>query len=190
MKNYAEDFYKLVVSLGGLPSDKNFIVKRDDFMNWMMDRGYSKVTADQHCHPSFKRGMVHILMNAGLLTDGGVKRWCIPCVQSLMDHQVEKKPLPLRFYEGNKPQGDGWMRSARLDDYSDDDKEWRLYRQEWKDGCNNLKVVAHHRVANKANFWLKSKNGRILMTKDALILKNHHPDIFESLLETVKELSE
>jgi len=58
-----------------------------------------------------------------------------------------------------------------------------------RSAINNLKVVAlGQRVPHKANYWLSSKNGKLLMTKNAMLLKQHRLDIFNNLCEDLEDL--
>jgi hypothetical protein len=184
-------FYKLALHLGALPDSTNFIVKRDDFVEWMKAQGYAERTINNHAAPSRQGGIINQLMADGLIVDGGVKRWCIPCVQKLNTQKPTKtkKSTVVKLFAGNPPDADGWITSTRLDDDDEPGLEWRLYRKEYAPKCNNLKVVAiGKRVPHKANYWMQSKNGKVLMTKNAMLLKQHRPDIFNNLCEDLEDL--
>jgi hypothetical protein len=184
-------FYNMALLLGASPDSTNFIVKRDDFVGLMKERGYAERTINNHAAPSRQGGIINQLMADGLIVDGGVKRWCIPCVQKLNSQKSTKikKPNSTKMFAGNPPDGEGWITSTRLDDNDEPGLEWRLYRKEYAPKCNNLKVVAlGKRVPHKANYWLQSKNGKILMTKNAVLLKQHRSDVFDNLSEDLEDL--
>jgi hypothetical protein len=184
-------FYRLALHLGALPDSIDFIVKRDDFVEWMRSQGYAERTINNHAAPSRQGGIINQLMADGLIVDGGVKRWLIPCVQKLNTQKPTKtkKSTITKLFAGNPPDADGWITSTRLDNDDEPGLEWRLYRKEYSPKCNNLKVVAiGKRVPHKANYWMQSKNGKALMTKDAMLLKQHRPDIFNNLCEELEEL--
>tara|TARA_R110000868_G_scaffold272134_1_gene531409 strand:- start:1354 stop:1926 length:573 start_codon:yes stop_codon:yes gene_type:complete len=184
-------FYKLALHLGALPDSINFIVKRDDFVEFMKLQGYAERTINNHAAPSRKGGIINQLMDDELIIDGGVKRWCIPSVQKLNAQNLkkEKKATIVKLFAGNPPDGEGWITSTRLDDDEEEGLEWRLYRKEYAPKCNNLKVVAiGKRVPHKANYWMQCKNGKLLMTKNAILLKQHRKDIFNNLCEDLEDL--
>ena len=184
-----KSFYKLCLQLGALPDSMNFTVKREDFVQWMADQGYAERTINNHAAPSRPGGIVNQLMADGLIEDGGVKRWLVPCVQKLNASKTKTKKPTIKMFSGNPPDGDGWISSSRLDDDDEPDVEWRLFRQEYAPDCNNLKVVAIGRtVPHKANYWLSCKNGKLLMTKNATLLKQHRLDIFNNLCEDLQDL--
>lgn len=186
-----KNFYKLAIHLGAAPADVNFVVKRDDFVAWMLAQGYAERTINNHAAPSRSGGIINQLITDGLIEEGGVKRWLIPCVAKLNSECNKKARREIvRLFAGSPPTGEGWVTSARLDDESDQGQEWRLYRREYAPGCNNLKVAAiKNRVQHKANYWLSSKDGKLAMTKNAVLLKQHRPNIFENLCESIKELN-
>lgn len=184
-----KSFYKLCLHLGALPDSSNFIVKRDDFVQWMTAQGYAERTINNHAAPSRPGGIINQLIEDGLIEDGGVKRWCVPCVQKLNAQKPRAKKSSIKTFVGNPPDGDGWITSTRLDDDNEPGVEWRLFRKEYAPNCNNLKVVAlGQRVPHKANYWLSSKNGKLLMTKNAMLLKQHRTDIFDNLCEDLEDL--
>lgn len=182
-------FYKLALHIGASPDSTDFIVKRDDFVQWMKDQGYADRTINNHAAPSRQGGIINQLMADGLIFDGGVKRWCIPCVQKLNASKPRTKKTIIKMFAGNPPDAEGWITSSRLDDDGEEGLEWRLYRNEYAPKCNNLKVVAiGKRVPHKANYWMQSKNGKLLMTKNAVLLKQHRLDIFDNLCEDLEDL--
>lgn len=185
-----KDFYKLSLHLGALPDSTDFVIKRDDFVEWMKSKGYADRTINNHAAPSRPGGIINQLLADGLLVDGGVKRWCIPYVQKLNAQKPTKtKTTTIKLFAGNPPDGEGWITSTRLDDEDEPGLEWRLFRKEYAPNCNNLKVVAiGQRVPHKANYWLSSKNAKLLMTKNAILLKQHRPDIFDNLCEDLEDL--
>lgn len=190
MKNYAKEFLGLVVKLGGKPSDTDFVVKREDLIDWLIASGYSQRTADNHSYPSRKGGMIHFLLENGLIVNGGLKRWIVPKVKDLVEFKVAKQLRCNATFLGNPP-GKDWIQSCRLDDFEDDDLEWRLYRQEYEKDCNNLKIVAiGKRVPYKANYWMRSKHGKVLMTREAVLLQKHRPTIFANLISDIKDMHE
>lgn len=189
----AKTFYRMALSLGAAPDATNFVIKRDDFVAWMKDQGYAERTINNHAAPSREGGIINHLMTQGLIVDGGVKRWMVPFVQKL-NEQKPKRRKPsggVKTFQGNPAEGDGWITSARLDDGSEDGAEWRLYRKEYAPGCNNLKVAAiGKRVPHKANYWMQARHGKLIMSRDAMTLKQHRPDIFDSLCEELAEILE
>jgi len=185
-----KDFYTLAIQLGATPDGQNFVVKRDQFVEFMRARGYADRTINNHSAPSRDGGIINRLLAEGLIVDGGVKRWIIPCVQKLNALKSRKSKQPVvRMFQGNPPTEHGWISSTRLDDDDVPGTEWRMYRKEFAPGCNNIKVVAlGSRVPHKANYWLVEKNGKIVMTKSALLLQQHRPKIFENLCEDIEDL--
>ena len=186
-------FYRLAVSLGASPDATNFIIKREDFVAWMQQQGYAERTINNHAAPSRQGGIINQLMADGLIVDGGVKRWLIPCVQKLNESKpkARKATSSVKMFQGNPPEGAEWISSSRLDDDDTSGTQWRLYRKEYAPKCNNLKVVAlGKRVPHKANYWLQSKNGKLIMSRDALTLKQYRPDIFANLCEQVADLDD
>jgi hypothetical protein len=182
-------FYKICLHLGALPDSTNFVVRRDEFVKWMVGQGYAERTINNHAAPSRVGGIINRLMADGLVEDGGVKRWLVPSVQRLNEVKARVGRGTVKKFAGNPPDGDGWICSSRLDDDDEVGVEWRLFRKEYAPNCNNLKVVAiGSRVAHKANYWLSSKNGKLLMTKNATLLKQHRLDIFNNLCEDLQEL--
>lgn len=190
MRNYAKDFLGLVIKLGGSPSDTDFVVKREDFIDWLIVSGYSQRTADNHSYPSRKGGMIHFLLENGLIVDGRLKRWIVPKVKALVEFKVKKVAKGCPTFLGNPP-GRDWIPSCQLDDCEEDGLEWRLYRQEYETDCNNLKVVAiGKRVPYKANYWMRSKHGKVLMTREAVLLQKHRPSIFANLVSDIQDMYE
>lgn len=185
-----KSFYTLALRLGASPDSTNFIVKRDDFVEQMKAQGYAERTINNHAAPSRAGGIINQLLSDGLIVEGGVKRWCIPFVQKLNEKKAKKtKTGIVKLFAGNPPEAEGWITSTRLDDDDEPGLEWRLYRKEYAPKCNNLKVVAiGKRVPHKANYWLQSKNGKLLMNKNATLLKQHRPDIFNNLCEDLEDL--
>jgi hypothetical protein len=185
-----KSFYKLALHLGASPDSINFVIKRDDFAEWMKEQGYAERTINNHAAPSREGGIINLLMEDGLLEDGGVKRWIVPSVQKLNAPKPRtNKKTTVKMFAGNPPEAEGWITSTRLDDDDEPGLEWRLYRKEYAPKCNNLKVVAiGKRVPHKANYWLQSKNGKVLMNKNATLLKQHRPDIFDNLCEDLEDL--
>lgn len=184
-----KSFYRLCLHLGASPDSTNFVVKRDDFVRWMNDQGYAERTINNHAAPSRSGGIINQLMEDGLIEDGGVKRWIIPCVQKLNAQKPKNKKSSIKMFFGNPPDNEDWITSARLDDGNEPGVVWRLFRKEHAPGCNYIKVVAlGQSVPHKANYWLTSKNGKLLMNKNAMLLKQHRPDIFNSLSEELEEL--
>lgn len=184
-----KSFYKLCLHLGAFPDSTNFTVRRDDFVQWMASQGYAERTINNHAAPSRSGGIINQLLADGLIEDGGVKRWCVPCVQKLNAQKPRIKKPSIKMFAGNPPDGDGWISSTRLDDDNESGVEWRLFRKEYAPNCNNLKVVAlGQRVPHKANYWLSSKNGKLLITKNAMLLKQHRLDIFDNLCEDLEDL--
>ena len=187
-----KSFYQFALNLGAQPNSINFIIKRDDFVQWLKGHGYAQRTIDNHAAPSRDGGLINRLMADGLIVEGGVKRWRIPCLQKLLQAKPKqaRSAKAIKTFSGNAPEGDEWVTSSRLDDGAEEGLAWRLYRKEYAPNCNNLKVVAlGKRVPHKANYWLSSKNGKVLMSKDAVLLKQHRPDIFESLCEDLEDLN-
>lgn len=185
-----KDFYALAIELGAKPDGTNFVVKREEFVEFMRKRGYADRTINNHAAPSRDGGIINRMLSEGLIVDGGVKRWTIPCVQRLNStiSKKEKKTV-IRLFQGNPPDGLGWISSTRLDDEDVEGTEWRMYRKEFAPDCNNIKVVAlGAKVPHKANYWLVAKNGKLVMTKSALLLKQHRPKIFENLCEDLEDL--
>lgn len=183
-------FYKLALQLGASPDSTNFVIKRDDFAEWMKSQGYAERTINNHASPSREGGIINRLLADGLIEHGGVKRWIVPSVQKLnASKPTAGKKTAVKLFAGNPPEDEGWITSTRLDDDDEPGLEWRLYRKEYAPKCNNLKVVAiGKRVPHKANYWMLSKNGKLLMTKNATLLKQHRPNIFDNLCEDLQDI--
>ena len=185
------DFYRMCLSFGALPDSTDFVVRRCDFVTWMAKQGYADRTIRNHAAPSRQGGIINQLMADELITDGGVKRWLVLSVQKMNADKPAKpkKASAVKLFTGNPPEGNEWITSTRLDDENEEGLEWRLYRKEYAEGCNNLKVVAlGKRVPHKANYWMTAKHGKLVMNKNAMLLKQHRPDIFENLCEDLQEL--
>lgn len=185
------DFYKMCLSIGAAPDSKDFMIRRCDFVTWMSEQGYADRTIRNHATPSREGGIINQLMADGLITVGGLKRWIVPSVQELNTERLakEKKASVVKLFSGNTPEGNGWITSTRLDDENEEGVEWRLFRKEYAEGCNNLKVVAlGKRVPHKANYWMTAKHGKVIMNKNSMLLKQHRPDIFDNLCEDLQDL--
>lgn len=186
------DFYALALELGANPDSQNFVIKRDQFVEFMKRRGYANRTIQNNAYPSTNGGLISKMLSDGMIVEYGCKQWMIPFVQRL-NEKARKKSF-VRMYRGNPPPDDGtWIKSSRLDNCSSN-IEWRLFRQkqEFTEGKINLKVVAiGGLVENKANYWMyfdRETSSIGSRGRDSELLKQHRPDIYASLLEDLEEL--
>lgn len=180
-----KDFHELVIQANGGDDVGGMVVTRDQIVSHMRAVGYSERTIQNALTPSRHGGLINRLMAGGAIAKE-VKRYRIIDADKLRDLAEYRRPRKktVKMYSGNIPDA-SYKPHARLDDGGD--VQWMLYSKDYDDGVN-LKVVAMGAVAQKANYWLTAKCGRIVMTKDAGLLKEHRPEIFANLCEEIDEM--
>lgn len=156
---------------------------RAEVIERLVEAGYSERTAVNHVTPSRHGGMLFELIQSGCVEKSGPLKYRF--ISNDFVRNKKPKNTATKFFTGSPK--DGWKPMGLMSDSSIHEVEWRLCGVEYEPGCYNFKLYADGRVPNKANFWLMSKHGKLVMSKDAVILKNSHPDIFENFASDVKE---
>lgn len=167
------------------------LINRADVFDELMNAGFARRTAENHLYPSRDGGMIRKLLDAGVIEPVGGKSWAV----DLAKLEEFKKPNPrksqrVRKYSGNVPTGDDWRMASRLDTGDAKSRQrWLLFSRKFGEQNYNLKVVCvGQAVEHKANYWLIANANGLVMSKPALLLEQHRPDIFANLLEDVAEL--
>lgn len=183
--NYAKDFYNLV-------GDTN-IVRSKSIEEFLSGKGYAERTINNHLRPSHVGGMMNTLVTKNLVQKHGMRLWIVPDMQALLvaanSYKIVKRQPSVKYFIG-MPKTDGDWKHLRILSDPSDKVQWHLYGENYEKKSYNLKVSSDGSVAHKANFWLQGRNGSVNQTKDAVLLKTHHPQIYENLCEDFKEICE
>lgn len=167
---------------------------RKDAIAALVAKGFAERTAINHLTPSRANGALGILMKMGAIEKDGPFFYKItnPAAIITGDAQAQARRKSnmrrVRMFAGEKKAE--WTSYGLVSDPEKHEVEWLLCGEKYEPKCYNLKLYADGLVPNKANYWLKCKNGRIIMNRDATILKEHHPDLFENLKNDMAEMCE
>lgn len=95
-----------------------------------------------------------------------------------------------RSYKGNPPpKSEGWWHYDCTTDIGD--AEWDIFcrRQEHSDEWVTFKICAEGRVPRKANYWTARniETGQMGFTKDMAAMKEHRPELYEWVMESIED---
>ena len=161
---------------------------RKDAIASLMANGFAERTAINHLTPSRANGAIGLLMRMGAVEKDGPFFYKIINPAAIIASDNKAKARRVRLFAGEKKAE--WNSYGLVSDPEKHEIEWLLCGEKYEPKCYNLKLYADGLVPNKANYWLKCKNGRIIMNRDATILKEHHPDLFENLKNDMAEMCE
>ena len=175
------DFRNVILqAVGTIENGTRF--NRSDIHRTLIKIGYAERTATNACTPS-RRGLIGILLEVGAIEKHG------PYGYQIIDKSKIKKPDTKRVKHYFGEAKEGWdYRGIMSDSDKHPDVEWLLCGEEYDDDKFNLKLYANGRVPHKANYWMQW-TGKTLRGRDALTLKEHHPDIFDNVLDDMKGLA-
>lgn len=159
---------------------------RKDAIAALVAKGFAERTASNHLTPSRSNGTIGILLRMGAIEKDGPFFYKITNPAAILANDNRAKVRRVRMFAGEKKEG--WAAYGLISDPEKHSVEWLLCGEEYESKCYNLKLYADGLVPNKANYWLKCKQGRIIMNRDATILKEHHPDLFENLKNDMAEM--
>ncbi len=161
---------------------------RKDAIAALIAKGFAERTAINHLTPSRANGAIGLLMKMGAVEKDGPFFYTITNPAAIIAGESAVKVRRMRMFAGEKK--DEWKDLGLISDPEKHEIEWLLCGEKYEPKCYNLKLYADGLVPNKANYWLKCKQGKIIMNRDATILKEHHPDLFENLKNDIAEMCE
>lgn len=159
---------------------------RKDAIAALIAKGFAERTAINHLTPSRSNGAIGLLMKMGAVEKDGPFFYKITNPAAIIAGDNTAKPRSIRMFAGEKKEE--WNDLGLISDPEKHEIEWLLCGEQYEPKCYNLKLYADGLVPNKANYWLKCKEGRIIINRDAAILKQHHPDLFENLKNDMAEM--
>lgn len=103
-----------------------------------------------------------------------------------------------KTFQGNPPKGSRWEKSFSLKisgirDFEGNESEWTVWLDQTthkaKNGSSlqNCKIVSNSRIESKANYWIRLSPGGYFFSKDAKILKEKRPELYETVLSLLKD---
>lgn len=174
----------LVGAVGDVSSGAVF--KRSDVFNYLVGVGYAERTAINILTPSRKGSMIHALLESGAIIKHGPLAYMIVDGEKV-SRRDRKNTAASRIIHYQGSPREGYRPLGLMSDPDVYDVEWHLCGLEYESGWN-LKLYANGRVPRKANFWLQYRDGK-LFGSDAVLLKQHYPDIYENIITDMKEVS-
>ncbi len=177
------DYKKIMIGALGTVADGT-VFKRSEVLEHIVSLGYAERTATHAVTPSRPGGMFNRLITAGAIEPYGPRSYRI------LDMKKIKKPERARRvpqYLGEPKIG--WDDLGLMSDDELHEVQWHLCGKEYSPGSFNLKLYATGRVPHKANYWMRWTNGK-LYGDDAVTLAQHHRDIYENVVNDMREMSE
>lgn len=159
---------------------------RGQVVEYLMAQGYAERTARNAVTPSHKGGMINGLLADGVIEPFGPRGYRIVDGLAVKPKQRKNAGRVMR-YEG-KPK-EGWQSLGLMSDEGAYEADLRLCGERFGKGCWNLKLYADSSMAHKANWWLQYKNGQ-LRGADAATLKAAMPDVYQNILDDMKDIEE
>jgi hypothetical protein len=179
------DYQKVLIeTLGTVENGATFT--RGQVLDALMAQGYAERTAVNALSPSRNGAMINTLLADGVIEAHGPRGYRI-----INNRNFKAKPRKnagrVVYYEG-KPK-EGWQGLGLMSNPGDYEAELRLCGYRFAPGCWNLKLYADGTLPRKANWWLQYKNGK-LFGSDAATLKANMPDVYESVIEDMKDIED
>lgn len=162
------------------------VFKRKQVYDYLIGCGYAERTATNALTPSRKGSMINALLADGVIEHHG------PLGYRIIDNEAFKSKARKNVgrvvrYEG-KPK-DGWRLIGQMSDDGAYEADLILCGEKFSPGCWNLKLFAKGSMPRKANWWLQYRNGQ-LRGSDAATLKANMPDVYQNIIDDMKEVEE
>lgn len=172
----------LIKALGTVQNGTVF--KRAQVYDYLIGCGYAERTATNALTPSRKGSMINTLLADGVIEHYGPLGYRI-INNEAFKAMARKNTSRVVRYEG-KPK-DGWQLIGKASDDGAYEAELILCGQRFGKGCWNLKLFADGAMPRKANWWLQYRNGQ-LRGSDAATLKANMPDVYQNIIDDMKEV--
>jgi hypothetical protein len=174
----------LLSAAGSLENGTTF--SRKQVVDCLVSQGYAMRTANNAVTPSHAGGMVNVMLANGAIKKHGPHGYCIINSDKIAAKQRKNAGRVMRF-EG-KPK-EGWRGLGLMSDEGAYEADLKMCGERFAPGCWNLKLYADGSMSRKANWWLQYRNGQ-LRGADAATLKASMPDVYQNILDDMKEIEE
>jgi hypothetical protein len=179
------DWKNVILSAAG-SLENGAVFTRKQVVDCLVAQGYAERTAKNAVTPSHVGGLINAMLAGGVIERHGPRGYRIVDNGKLAAKPRKNAGRIMRF-EG-KPK-DGWRNMGLMSDEGAYETELKMCGERFAPGCWNLKLYADGSMARKANWWLQYRNGQLRGT-DAATLKANMPDVYQNILDDMKEIEE